>query len=289
MLIQNRKYAAYCALTIFLGAAVGIIAFFASERTHTNDALVSFDLGCIREHGTILGCEVAEPGHSLHHFLSRAAAKFQAQPLTVKSGRQQLLRGDSSMKTPGRTAIRLGKTYATSVGKTWPLDGKRASDPKMLGKAGTADVFTPLSVDLMGVGKPRFLTRDMFENARKISSPGIDAEEALQKAYNHEIDGLPLDERIALLEQRIAHARDVNVHESSPILKRATSLLNLLRPNEQAEVQQDAPKPSLRPHQSTIDSIVEVAPQSEPHQSKFDAIFGGGYHVDVGDVDEHPW
>lgn len=75
---QHKKNVVYCATTIVVGAAIGILLFFASDQLHTKDALVSFDPACIREHGMPADCEVAERGHSLYRDFSRAAAKFQA-------------------------------------------------------------------------------------------------------------------------------------------------------------------------------------------------------------------
>jgi hypothetical protein len=131
MFNQSKKYAAYCAITIVAGAAIGVIGFFASDRSDATDQLVSFDLGCIREHGMIADCEVRRG-------FSKAAAKFQAvslpklrasprhnalpSPAVMTNSQQKLLEGtgDSSMKALALTAMRFSKS-----------DVERVSDLKM--------------------------------------------------------------------------------------------------------------------------------------------------------------
>jgi hypothetical protein len=137
MFNQNKKYAVYCAITIAAGAFVGMSGFFASERSDAKDSVVSFDLGCIREHGMIAGCEATDHGHSLYGDFSKAAAKFLApmpglrvSPLhnglassaIMARSQQKLLEdtGDNSMKTLALTAMRFSKS-----------DVERASDLKM--------------------------------------------------------------------------------------------------------------------------------------------------------------
>jgi hypothetical protein len=113
MFNESKKYAVYCAITILAGAAVGMIGFFASERSDAKDSLVSRDF-------------------------SKAAAKFQAAPMpklrasprhnmlpspaTMTNSQQKLLEdtGDSSMKTLALTAMRFSNS-----------NGERTSELKM--------------------------------------------------------------------------------------------------------------------------------------------------------------
>jgi hypothetical protein len=134
MTSQQKNYALYCASTIMAGAALGMICFFASDRLHAKDAIVSFDLGCIREHGMTADCEVADNGHSVYRDFSKAAAKFQAapmprfraslrrsplpspamKPMMMMKNQKKLLEGfgDSPMKAVALAAFASGKSGA---------------------------------------------------------------------------------------------------------------------------------------------------------------------------------
>ena len=76
------------------------------------------------------------------------------------------------------------------------------------------------------------LTREGIEAANKISSPAILAEERLAKAVS-EASGLPAADAADQLERLIAEARAVGVSSNSPQLKKATSLMGVLRAGAQ--------------------------------------------------------
>jgi hypothetical protein len=98
-----KKSALLCAIGLIgLAAATGTFAFLASERHYAQD-IITFDLGCIKEHGMSADCEVADHGHTLHddlsmwslgepNDLSKAMAKFQASPMPkLRASHQQSL------------------------------------------------------------------------------------------------------------------------------------------------------------------------------------------------------
>jgi hypothetical protein len=83
---QSKKYAVYCAVAIVAGAAVGMIGFFASERSDAKDAPVRF----------------AAKFQAAPMLRMRASARHNAfpSPAMMTKSQQKLLEGtgDSSMK-----------------------------------------------------------------------------------------------------------------------------------------------------------------------------------------------
>jgi len=175
MTSQQKNYALYCASTIMAGAALGMICFFASDRLHAKDAIVSFDLGCIREHGMTADCEVADNGHSVYRDFSKAAAKFQAapmprfraslrrsplpspamKPMMMMENQKKLLEGfgDSPMKAVALAAFASGKSGAGRTSELkMAVESLDATEKEKLSKM-EEDVLT-IAKNMPGVTQP---------------------------------------------------------------------------------------------------------------------------------------
>jgi hypothetical protein len=180
MFKQSRKYALYCAITIAAGAAFGLIAFFASERSDAKDERVSFDLGCIREHGIIADCEVTDHGQSFYRDLSKPAAKFLAAPMPkfrasprhhgFFSTENQKVTGDSSMNELALAAKRSSKSSSERVSglQMQELATATASHSTESGqKLATASLEVPASVE----ANPIFVDEQAMLNAKPFALP----------------------------------------------------------------------------------------------------------------------
>lgn len=87
--MDRKQYAIRCAITIALGAAVGMLGFFVTEpATHAKDQIISFDIACVKaeltahKQGTdiVTNCEVS------HSKLIKAMAKFLSPATSLRQG-----------------------------------------------------------------------------------------------------------------------------------------------------------------------------------------------------------
>ena len=101
------------------------------------------------------------------------------------------------------------------------------------------------------------LTREGMANARKTTSPAIEADERVQQVVK-DVGSMPPGEAVEALKQAIAAALEAGVRENSPTMKKAKALMGTLSTAAAAAAADDLEK-------------------TDPQKDAFDALFGGGY------------
>ena len=109
--------------------------------------------------------------------------------------------------------------------------------------------------------RPGEVTREMLLNSRKTTSPAIAADEAVKQALD-EVSALAPAEAVELLERVLGQAGAAGTSPNSPNVKKARSL--------QAQLQ-------------TASDAVADTKTTDPQKASFDALFGGGYAMDLPD------